>query len=329
MKRRDFTTLIATAVLVSPFKAYAQQVSKIPRIGVLWHAASAEEEAIYLGALRQGLKDLGYVEGGTIALENRFPAEIPERFTSFAAELTALKVDVLVPVTRPAALAAQRATTTIPIVFIVVPDPVGSKLVSSLARPGGNITGLSSLSLDLSAKRLELLKVALPGVVRVGLLLNGNDQIGVRRYIEEHQVAADRLGLTLQPVEVRGPGDFGPAFSKMGRDRVSGVVVGPDGLFFAERRRTADLALAHRLPLMMNSRENLEAGALMSYGPSYPAIFRRAAVYIDKILKGAKPADIPVEQPAKFEFLINRKTAKALGITIADMALARADDVLE
>jgi putative ABC transport system substrate-binding protein len=328
MRRRDFVMLVGGSVVASPLTARAQPV-RIPKVGVLWHAASAEEEAIYLGALRQGLRDVGYVEGKTIELENRFPAEIPERFTSLAADLAALKVDVLVAVTQVAALAAQRATTTIPIVFIVVADPVRANLVTSLARPGANITGLSSISSDLSGKRLELFKTALSDRPRVALLVNGNDPAGAQRYIAESQAAASRLGLTLRPVEVRGAGDFKSAFSKMSQDGVHGVVVGGDGLFFAERKQVADLALAQRLPVMVYSRETLEAGALMSYGPSYQVIFRRAGIYIDKILRGAKPANLPVEQPTTFEFLINRKTAKALGITIADTALAGADAILD
>jgi len=329
MRRRDFVMLVGGFVVATPLTGRAQPVRNIPKVGVLWHAASAEEEAIYLGQLRQGLKDVGYVEGKTIELENRFPAEIPERFISFAAELAALKVDVLVAVTQPAALAAQRATATIPTVFIVVQDPVGANLVTSLARPGANITGLTNIAADLSAKRLELFKTAIPGLSRVAVLVNGNDQVGARRYFGESQVAAGRLSLTLRPVEVREADDFKHAFSQMRQDGVNGVVAGADGLFFAQRKQAAELALAHRLPLMMYSRETLEAGALMSYGPSHQAIFRRAGVYIDKILKGAKPANIPVEQPTTFEFLINRKTAKALGITIADTVLARADAVLD
>src|SRR6185503_2136731 len=214
MRRRDFVMLVGGSVVASPLTARAQPV-RIPKVGVLWHAASAEEEAIYLGALRQGLRDVGYVEGKTIELENRFPAEIPERFTSLAADLAALKVDVLVAVTQVAALAAQRATTTIPIVFIVVADPVRANLVTSLARPGANITGLSSISSDLSGKRLELFKTALSDRPRVALLVNGNDPAGAQRYIAESQAAASRLGLTLRPVEVRGAGDFKSAFSKM------------------------------------------------------------------------------------------------------------------
>ena len=328
MRRREFIALLSSAG-VWPLAASAQNARTVPRIGVLWHAGSAEEEAIYLKALRQGLSDLGYVEGQNITLENRFPAEIPERFISLAAELAALNVDVLVAVNRLAALAAQRATTTIPIVFVYVPDPVESKLVASLAHPGGNITGLSNFAHDLTAKRVELLKTTVPSVSRVALLVNPNDKENARRNVEESQTAADKLGLILQPVEIRASGDLTPAFSKMRNEQINGVVVSQDGLFYATRKDIADLALAHRLPAIVYSRETLEAGALASYGPSSYGLFRRAGVYIDKILKGAKPADLPVELPTKFEFILNLKTAKALGLTIPPTLLARADEVIQ
>jgi putative ABC transport system substrate-binding protein len=329
MRRREFITFIGGAAVFWPLTALAQQSRKIPRIGVLWHAGSAEEEAIYLGALRQGLSDLGYVEGQNIVLENRFPAEIPERFVSLAAELVALNVDVLVAINRLGALAAQRATSTIPIVFVYVPDPEGSKLVVSLAHPGGNITGLSNFAHDLTAKRVEFLKMIVPGVSRVALLINPNDKGSARRYIEESQAAADKLDLILQPVEIRMSGDLAPAFSKMRDKHIDGVAVSQDGLFYATRKDIAALALAHRLPAIVYSRETVDAGALASYGPSSYALFYRAGAYIDKILKGAKPTDLPVEQPTKFEFIINLKTAKALGVTIPPSLLALADEVIE
>ena len=322
MRRREFITLLGAFTL--PLAAHAQQpTKKIPRVGVLWHAGSAEEEAIYLGALVEGLKGLGYIDGKTIALEHRFPNEIPERFVSLAAELAALKPEVLVAVTRPAAMAAQRATTTIPTVFIVVPDPVGMKLVNSLARPGGNITGLTHIAVELSAKRLAFFKEAFPSA------FNAIDQQGMRRYIDESQAAAAALGMTIQPVEVRSLEDFEAAFDKIVADRLEGVAVPADGLFYQGRARLAQAALQRRLPLVVYSRETLEAGALMSYGADQRAIFRRAGVYVDKILKGERPADLPVEQPAKFEFLINLKTAKALGLTISSTVLARAEEVIE
>src|SRR5215510_5068510 len=282
MRRREF--LCALAAVTWPLAARAQQSTrKTPRVGVLWHAGSAEEEAIYLGAFSEGLKALGYVDGKTIALEHRFPNETPERFVSLAAELAALKPDVLVAVTRPAAVAVQRATTT---VFIVVPDPVGMKLVNSLARPGGNITGLTNIAVELSAKRFAYFKEAFPSASRVALLVNANDPQGMRRYIDESQVAAVALGITIQPVEVRSLGDFEAAFDQIVADRLDGVVVPADGLFYQGRGRLAESALQRRLPLVVYSRETLEAGALMSYGADQRTIFRRAGVYVDKILKG-------------------------------------------
>jgi putative tryptophan/tyrosine transport system substrate-binding protein len=328
MQRREFIALISGATLW-PLSAHAQQRGRIPRVGVLWHAGSAEEEAIYLGAFEQGLKSLGYVDGRTIALENRFPNEQPDRFASLAAELVALKVEVLVAVTPLAALAAQRATTTIPIVFLLVPDPVDRKLVSSLARPGGNITGLSNVSLDLTAKRLEFLKETFPGAKRVALLVNASDQRTMQRHITESKAAATVLGLDVQPIEVRSIGDFEEAFDKIAEGHLEVVVIFPDGLLYQARGLIAQSSLKRRLPLMAWSRETLQAGGLMSYGPDVPAIFRRAATYIDKILKGETPADLPVEQPTKFEFLVNLKTAKALGLEISPMLLSRADEVIE
>jgi putative tryptophan/tyrosine transport system substrate-binding protein len=328
MRRRELIALFGGAA-VWPFGARAQQRRKIPRVGVLWHAANAEEEAIYLSALRKGFNDLGYVDGQTIALEHRFPNEEPDRFAGLAAELVALKVDVLMAITPLGALAAQRATTTIPIVFILVPDPVERKLVDSLARPGGNITGLTQIAIDLSAKRLELLKEAFPRTTRVALLLNANDQLGTRRYISESQTAATALGLDVQPMELRSVGDIEPVFDKIVEARLEVVTAAPDGLFFQGRKLIAQSAITRHLPLMVFNRETLLAGGLMSYGPDLPAIFRRAAAYVDKILKGEKPSDLPVEQPTKFEFLINLRTAKALDLEMSPMLLSRADDVIE
>jgi putative ABC transport system substrate-binding protein len=328
MRRREFVTLLGGAA-VWPISVAAQQRRKVLRVGVLWHAGSAEEEATYMAALQQGLASLGYVDGNTIFLEHRFPNEQPERFESMAAELASLRVDILVAVTRPAALAAQRATGTIPIVFIVVPDPVGTRLVNSLARPGGNVTGLTNIALELSAKRLALLKEAFPRMKRVALLINANDLQGTLRYLEESRTAAAALGLELQPVEVRSMADFEQACDRIVEGRMEGLVVGPDGLFFQGRELIAQAALKRRLPLMMFSRETLQAGALMSYGPDVRVIFRRAASYVDKIVKGEMAGDLPVEQPTRFEFLINLKTARALGLEVAPMLLARADEVIE
>ena len=224
----------------------------------------------------------------------------PERFVSLAAELAALKPDVLIAVTQQAAVAAQRATTTIPIVFIVVPDPVGVKLVNSLSRPGGNITGLTHIAVELSGKRLAVFKEAFPRMTRVALLVNANNPQTTKRYIDETNAAATGLGLDVQPVEVRSLTDFDQAFDRIVEGRLEGVAVPADPLFYQGRSLMAQTAITRRLPLMVYSRETLEAGALMSYGTDQRRIFRRAAVYVDKILKGEKPADLPVEQPTKF-----------------------------
>jgi len=328
MRRREFITTVLGGI-GWPLCAQAQQRVKVPRVGVLWHAGNAQEEEIYLSAFQRGLNDLGYVEGRTITLEHRFPNEEPERFASMAAELVALRVDVLVAASRPAAMAAHRATTTIPIVFIVVPDPVGTKLVASLARPGGNITGLTNIAVELSAKRLALFKDALPLVSRVALLVNANDELGMHRYIEETRAAGNALALEIKPVGIRSVGDIEKAFDQIVEERCGGVITVADGLFYQGRVVVAQSALTRRLPLMMITREMLQAGALMTYGPDHQEIFRRSAMYVHKILNGERPAELPVEQPTKFQFLINLKTAKALGLEIAPMLLARADEVIE
>ena len=329
MKRREFMTLAGGAAAAWPLAAPGQPIKKLPKVGVLWHAASAEEEAIGLGALTRGFSDLGYIDGKTIALHHRFPAELTERFASLSAELVAIPVDVLVAVTQPAALAAQRATTTIPIVFILVPEPVGSKLVNSLARPGGNITGLTNIAAELTAKRAQLLKEAFPRMTRLTLLVNPNDQQAMYLFIDEAKTAATALGLNIQPLEVRSLGEFEQAFDKMVDSRSEGVITTPNGLFYLGRELAGQLAIKHRLPLMVQNCETLEGGALMAYGPDIQVLFRRAAVYVDKILKGEKPADLPVEVPTKFQFLINLKTAKALGLKLSELLLLRADEVIE
>jgi putative ABC transport system substrate-binding protein len=327
MKRREFIVLFATAGAGWPLAARAQRRPK--RVGVLWHAGSAQEEMPYFDAFHKTLRELGYIEGETIAVEDRFPNEEPELFTSLAQELVALPVDVLVTVTLPATVAAQATTQTIPIVFILVPDPVRSKLISSFAKPGGNITGLTQIAVELSAKRLELLKEAFPRIARVALVANANDQQTLDRVVEENRAAAAALGLEIQPMEVRSLQDFEQAFNKIVDNRLEGVVVYPDGLTYQGRALLAQYARERRLPLVVFSRETVAAGALMSYGPDYQNIFRRAAFYVDKILKGEKPADLPVELPTKFELFVNLKTARSLGVELSPTLLARADEVIE
>jgi putative ABC transport system substrate-binding protein len=308
--------------------ARAQEARKVAVVGVLWHAGNEQEEAIFLGAFRKGLTDLGYIEGKNIKLENRFAAENYERFNSMAHELVNLKVDVLFAVTPPASLAAQRATSMIPIVFIIDPDPVARKLVDSLARPGANITGLTAALGDLTGKRLEALREVIPDLTRVALLVNPTSPLTAGN-IDTSRTTASALGIAVQPIEVRTPSDFEPAFSLIVKGGFGGVHVQCDSLNYNERHRIADLSLRERLPCAFCQREYVDAGGLISYGVGFRAEFYRAAIYIDKILKGEKPGDIPVERPTKFELVVNLKTARALGLTIPAPLLARADEVIE
>jgi putative ABC transport system substrate-binding protein len=327
MKRREFIAALLGGAVAWP--AQGQTRKKIPKIGVLWHAASAEEEKFPLEQFRLGLQDIGYTEGKNIKLENRFPAEQADRFHALAAELVEIDVDILFTVTRLAALAAQRATRKIPIVFMAVADPVGSKLVETLAHPGGNITGLSNMALELTPKRIELLKEVI-GLSRVALLVNATDSEGARRYLEVIEAAPGLSGVTVDPIEVLAPDDFEKAFAEICRRGLQGVVTTQDGLIYNEQPRIFRLAMQYRLPLIAYSREMAVNGALMTYGPNNSAMFRRAGAFVDKILKGTeKPGDLPVEQPTRFEFVINMKTAKALGVEVSPVILSRADEVID
>ena len=326
--RRQIVVVLGLGIVATPYKALAQRTGRIPRIGVLWHAGSAEEEGPFFRALNEGFKDLGYVDGRNIIIENRFPNEIPERFRSMAAELVSLKVDVLVGVGAVTASVVKNATTTIPVVFVFAPDPVGTKLVDSLARPGGNATGLTSLSDGLIRKRLQYLKEAIPGLSRVAFLVSPGASIS-QVFIEEAQGAAAKIGLKVQPVEVRTLDELEPAFDAMAKARIQAVVTSGGGVFFQGRVQIAKLALARRLATCFHNAEFAEAGALISYGPDQRAIIRRAATYVDKILKGANPGELSVEQPMTFEFVINMKTAKALGIKFPNLTLLQATRVIE
>jgi putative tryptophan/tyrosine transport system substrate-binding protein len=328
MRRRDFITVLGGAAATWPLMAHAQHIARVLTVGILWHGGSIEEEAIYLTQIQQGLQALGYVEGRNITLANTFADEQYERFNSNAVELVRRKVDVLVAVTLPAALAAQRATNIIPIVFILVADPVAAKLVASLARPGSNITGLSQLSVDLLAKRLELFKETVSPLSEIALLVNPSDSITTQRTVEQARIAAERLGITIRRIEARQPDQIERAFSSI-QVGVSGMIVQPDGLFFRERKRIAELALKRKIPTLVFTSTMVEDGGLMAYGANIPAIFRRSAAYVDKILKGAKPSELPVELPTQFEFAINLKTAKTIGLTISPTILTRADKVVE
>jgi putative ABC transport system substrate-binding protein len=327
MKRRDFLGILGAAAWPS---AHAEQQAKaMPTVGVLWHAASEQEEALFLGALRQGLHDLGYGEGRNIKLENTYAAERYDLFDKNARDLVAKNVDVLVAVTRPAALAAQRATRTIPIVAVAVPDPVGSGLVASLARPGGNITGLSNMGIDLAAKRMELLKEAVNGLRTVVVLVNPGDPNLANTYITESNAAAARLGLSTQILEVKIPEELDAGFDTIAQSGKTGIIINNDSMLLTQSERIARLAAARDLPTVAFISLMAKAGALLSYGPNIPAIFRRSATFVDKLLKGERPADIPVEQPTDYELFVNLKTAKALGLTLPATLIGRADEVIE
>jgi putative tryptophan/tyrosine transport system substrate-binding protein len=327
MQRRKFIKLIGAAAGTWPLRADAQSGVKIPRIGVLWHAGSAAEESIFLAAFRQGLADFGYVEGRNIVAEHRFPAELPDRFRSMAAELAELKMDVLVAAGTPPALALQQATKTIPIVFVAANDPIGVGLVNSLARPTGNITGL--INPDLIGKRLEILKEVFPNLTHAAVLVNITDPSYARRYIESAQTDVRNIGLGFEPVEVNGPNDLKRAFSSIAEDAGTGVAAAGDVMFYNNRKLMCELALSRHLPAIFSSEEFVRVGGLSSYGASIPAIFRRSAFYVDRILKGAKPSDLPVEQPTLFRLFINLTTAKALDLTLPPLLLTRADEVIE
>lgn len=322
--------LIAAGVLVSaPLAADAQPMAGLARIGYLGLNRAAAPRI--LDAFLQGLRDLGYVEGRNVVIEYRDAQGKHERLPALAAELVALKVDVIVAPTTPAARAAKQATRTIPIVFSAVFDPVMDGLVASLARPGGNATGLASFSPELVGKRLELLKLAVPAIGRVALLRQPGalPDRTEQDMLEGAQAAARTLGIQLQFVAAQGPEDFTSAFSQMTSSRADALIIVGGSMFFSERRRLVGLAARGQLPAMYTLREFVDAGGLMSYGRDEADSFRRAATYVDKILKGANPADLPVEQPTKFDLVINLKTAKSLGITIPQSVLVRADEVIQ
>ena len=328
MRRRVFIQAGLVAAAISPLGALAQPSPKIPRIGVLWHAGSAQDEGSNFPALMQGFSDLGYTDGRNIVLEHRFPNEVPAQFERMAAELVASGVDVLVTIGANAAPYAKAATSKIPVVFAIVPDPLGSGLVKSLARPEANVTGFSNSASDLVGKRLELLRELVPGLSRVALLVNSNSKLATP-YSDDFQKAASNLGLSGSAVTWRAPEDLQEVFAAMKRADVQALMINPDGWAFTYRTAIAKLAMANGLVLSSWSRQTFDAGALMSYGVDHDAICRRVAVYVDKLLKGAKPGDLPVEQPAKFEFLISLRTAKALGRVVPTAMLLRADEVVE
>ena len=325
MKRRAFITLLGGAA-AWPLVARAQQAGKLPTIGFLG-ASTPSAWNQWTAAFVQRLRELGWTEGRTIAIEYRWAELREERLAELAAELVRLKVDVIVTSGTPQVLAAKQATSVIPIVFAAAGDPVGNNLVASLARPGGNVTGLSNLTSETGGKRLEFLREVVPGLRRLAILANVSNPAVVLE-IAEAQAAARMLGLEVVTPEIRRAEDIAPAFKAL-EGRVEALYVSPDALVITNRARIHTLAMGVRLPTMYASREYVEAGGLMSYGVNLPDQFRRTADYVDKILRGAKPGDIPVEQPTKFDLIINLTTAKALGLTIPESFLLRADEVIE
>jgi putative tryptophan/tyrosine transport system substrate-binding protein len=328
MRRRQFITLIGGAAAAWPLAARAQQSSnKIPVVGVLWHAGSAEEEEVYLSVLVKAFNDLGYIEGKNIHLDHRFPAENPDRFRTLARELVDAKPDVIIAVTTLGAVELKKVTDTIPIVFVLVTDPVSFGFVQSLSHPGGNMTGPSLMAIDLSGKRLSLLKEAVPNLSRVAILTDATDPFR-ERTTKAYLASAETLGISLWPVLISKPDDIDPVFAKIAEDHANGIIRGTGSLMFAERARIGAAALAYRLPIISYIAEEVPHGLLMSYGQDFPDFFRRSVAYTDKILKGAKPADLPVEQPTKFKLVLNLKTANVLGIGFPQSLILSAGEMI-
>jgi putative tryptophan/tyrosine transport system substrate-binding protein len=319
--------LLALGILLVPVPTQAQPPGKMPRIGFLGNSTAALE-ANLVGPFRDGLRELGYVEGQNVLIEYRWAEGKYERFPGLIAELIALKVDVIVTAGTPASLAVKKATTSVPLVMVAVGDPVATGLVASLARPGGNITGLTSIAAEMEGKRLELLREVVPKISHIAVFWNAASPIQVIQE-RETRAAAQVLGMKYLSLGVRNQEEIEAAFATIVRERPGGLLVLADRLFLHHRARIMDFAAQHRLPGVHAYRELVEAGGLMSYGPSYAGMHRRAAYYVDKILKGAKPADLPVERPATFELVINLKAAKALGLTIPQSVFLRATEVIQ
>ena len=332
MERRTFLIALGSGLLAAPLAAHAQQPARVARIGYLATGPlESPEQRSVLDAFRQGLRELGSLEGQNIVVEVRHADGKIEWFPSRASELVRLKPDLIVAANTPAARAAQKATTTIPIVVPVMGDPVGDGLVANLARPGGNITGLTFIGPQLVPKRVALLKEALPTVARVAGLWHPGayGERTMSDMMKEAEAAAWTLGLHLRLVAVQGPDELDRAFATIAGQRADALIVFPSPMLFSERKRIVDLAAKHRLPSMSQDRAFVELGGLMSFGANITDLSRRSATYVDKILKGAKTGDLPVEQPTKFELVINMKTAKALGVTIPQALLLRADEVIQ
>jgi putative tryptophan/tyrosine transport system substrate-binding protein len=326
MKRRDFITLVGGVATVWPLAARAQQ-SKPPTIGY-FGATTAAAEKLRTDAFVQRLSELGWIEGHTVAIEYRWGESRTEHFTEIATDLVRLRVDIIVATSIAAVLACKHATTVIPIVFPLAGDPLATGLVTSLARPGGNVTGLSNQGADLAGKRLEVLREVTPGLRKLAVLANA-EYPGRISEIADIQTAARTLGLNVAVFEIRPAGDIVPVFDTMKKDGAEALYVVGDTFMNSNRARISTLAIQARLPTIYVAREYVEAGGLMSYGANIPHLFARAAELVDKILRGTKPGDIPVEQPTQFELVVNLKTAKALGLAIPETFLLRTDEVIE
>ena len=330
--RRTFLAGMGAVILAAPLAVEAQQTGKVWRIGWLGNTPPTNQAvAANLEAFRQRLQELGYVEGRNVVLERRYAEGQDARFPELAAELVRLKVDVIVSGTGPGTVAAKEATSTIPIVIAAVSDPVGRGWVTSFARPGGNITGVADRQTDLLSKRIELLKAAIPKAARVLSVSNaaGWEPATLAVMRKDLDIAAQAIGVTLLRVDMNSPSDLDSVAVAIVRGRPDAMLIGPVPITFQFREELAELAVKHRLPAMAATRANAVAGSLISYGPAFPDMFRRAADYVDKILKGVKPSDLPIDQPSKFELVINLKTAKALGLTIPPSLLGRADEVIQ
>jgi len=325
MRRREFITLFGGTAAGWPLAARAQQPGKLPMIGFLGATASIESQRV--AAFVQRLRELGWIDGRNLAIEYRWAEGRNERYAEIAAEFVRLKVDVIVTVGTPATLAAKQATAVIPILFVTASDPVGTGLVASLARPGGNVTGLANQISDTGGKKLEFLREVVPGLRRLAIMANVGNPASVLD-MGEAQATARTLGLEVITSEIRRAEDIAPAFEAL-KERADALYVSADPVMNTNRIRINILAVGARLPTMHAVREFVEAGGLMSYGPNLPDQFRRADDFVDKILRGAKPNDIPVEQPTKFDLVINLTTAKALGLAVPSSLLARADEVIE
>ena len=324
MKRREFLAFLGV-VAALPLEASAQ--SKIPRIGFMGNSTAALE-ANLLDAFREGLRELGYEEGRNIIIEYRWADGKYEQFPVLVAELIASKVDVIVTAGTPAALAVKKATTAVPLVMVAVGDPVGTGLVPSLARPGGNLTGLSSIAPDLEGKRLQLLREVVPALSHVAMFINSLNPFHVSS-MKQARDAAQTMGIKLQLHDIRKSEDLDDAFAAIQKERPDALLILADRVFLHNRQRIVDFTIEQRLPNVNAYKELVEVGGLMSYGPSYEDMHKRAAIYVDKILKGAKPADLPIEQPSKFTFIVNLKAAKALGITVPSQLLGLVDQLIE